>query len=274
MVSEMKRAVCNELFGEISFEESCDLLATQGFHGVELAPFTLFDKDNRIGPQTQARVKRTLQNTGLEYAGIHWLLAQPEGLHITTPDAAKRKKTREHIMHLLDVSGELGGGGLILGSPKQRGAEGIDTERAIGYLKEELDIIGNHAQRCGSKLLMESLPSAHTDVINTLEEVQKLLLVLDNPGLSGMFDFHNCVDEKLEWAELIHRYAPIIEHVHLNTWEGEYPGPEQSGEYVDSFRALSEIYYEGWISLEVFTVYPQPQTLLQQTTAFLDRVMS
>lgn len=270
----MKRAVCNELFGEISFEESCDLLASHGFHGVELAPFTLFDEDERIGQQAQERIKRALRNSGLEYAGIHWLLAKPDGLHITTPDSAKRKRAREHIVHLLDVSVELGGGKLILGSPKQRSAEGIAPERALGYLAEELDIIGNHAQRCSSQFLLESLPSAHTDVLNTLEEVQELLTELDNPGISSMFDFHNCVDEKLEWAELIRRYASIIEHVHLNTWEGEYPEPEKSGEYAEAFRALSEIEYEGWISLEVFTVYPQPQILLHQTAAFIDRVTS
>lgn len=271
-MGEMKRAVCNELFEGISFEESCRMLASYGFHGVEIAPFTLFDEDNRIGLHTVSRVRKTLKNTGLEYAGIHWLLAKPEGLHITTPDAAKRKRAREHIMHLLDVSGELGGGNLILGSPKQRGAEGIDPKQAVDYLEEELDIIGNHAAMCGSKLLLEALPSAHTNVINTLEEVQELLSDLDNPGLSSMFDYHNCVDEKLEWAELIRRYAAIIEHVHLNTWEGEYPVPEQSGEYADSFRALSEIDYEGWISLEVFSAHPQPQMLLAQTKKFLDKV--
>ncbi len=266
----MKRAVCNELFGSISFEQSCDLLASNNFHGVEIAPFTLYDEKYRISKEDLSRVRNALSGSGLDFAGFHWLLSKPDGLHLTAVDPVKRKEAKERLLYLLDLSGELGGGNLILGSPKQRGSVDISSQRAVGYLRDELSDIAVHARQCRSKILLEALPKSSTDVVNTLEEVRTILKEIDDAGIDGMFDFHNCGDESLSWGELIREYSRIIKHVHLNTWEGGYPVRGQKDEFEDAFTALSEIQYEGWMSLEVFSVLEDPKELLKSTKGFLD----
>lgn len=267
-----KRAVCNELFAGMSFEETCDYLAAFGFDGVEIAPFTLFERAGAEKGRSTSSLKQTMELTGIEYAGFHWLFSKPEGLHITSPDPGTRRRTREHLKYLLELSGELGGGNLILGSPSQRQAVGIPPEEAVKYLREELAAVADFAVQCNSKVLLEALPSETTRVVNTLVEARKVIEEIDHPGISGMFDFHNCVDEESDWPTLIRTYADQIEHVHLNTWDGDYPRPEQSVEYAESFRALDELGYDGWVSLEVFSEYPQPEELLEGTRRCLDAV--
>ena len=132
----MKYAVCNELFGNMPLHEAAAMTARHGFHGLELAPFTVFgDFSAEAIRRGTAEAKRVFAESGLEFAGLHWLLAKPDGLHITTPDKTLRQKSWDHLRRLIDAAAELGGGNLILGSPRQRSPGPDQTrEQAITLL--------------------------------------------------------------------------------------------------------------------------------------------
>ena len=270
----IKHAVCNELFGEMDFERCCELLATTGFDGIEIAPFTLFDESGGFRQRAAEEAATALKQSALAFAGLHWLLAAPEGLHITAADSTTRIHAADHLKYLLDFAGTLGGGRLILGSPNQRNSRGIPAAEAAGFLGEVLSSVADHAQACRSRILIESLASADTDVINTMEEAARLVELIDHPAIGGMFDFHNCGDEVQSWSELIRRHAALIDHIHLNTIDGGYPTINEAGEYWEAFHAIEEIGYSGWVSLEVFSIYPEPEFLLRQTLEFLRAIES
>ncbi len=267
----MKRAVCNELFGSVPFEETCDLLAINGFHGIEIAPFTLAAQDGALRPRSVQRIRRALADSGIAFAGFHWLLAHPAGLHATAADAAVREAAWAHLKHLVEVAGELGGGPLVFGSPRQRTAVDVTAAQALAYMHEGLAGLCGTAAGCGSAVLMEALPKRTTNVVNTLDEASQLIAAVGCPGVGGMFDFHNCADELLSWSELIDRYAGIIQHVHLNTRNGGYPRRVRS-DYRCAFRQLAAKGYRGWVSLEIFHEPSEPAQVLQDTARFLDRV--
>ncbi len=266
-----RRAICNELFGAMGFEQSCDLLAAHGFHGVEIAPFTLADQDGRLAPQTIARVRRALAGSGISFAGFHWLLAHPAGLHATCADAAVRSATWTHVRRLLEAAGELGGGPLVFGSPRQRSAVDVPVEQARLHLQQGMLSVCAAAHENNSLLLMEALPLRESNVVNTLADAQQLIETVNCPAVRGMFDFHNCADESLRWAELIERYAAVIRHVHLNTRSGSYPR-RLTAEYRNAFARLQRIGYNRWVSLEIFHQPQDAAQVLRDTRQFLDRV--
>ncbi len=264
----MKYAICNELFGKLAFEKACLLTAQHGFQGIEIAPFTLFEDPRNIGEDKICEIKHTLQLTGLQFAGFHWLFLSPQGLHITTPDSSVRERSWDHLRRLVDIAGELGGGDLVLGSPQQRHAAEISIEQGVAYLKEGLSNIAAYAEERNSTVLIEALPAKHTNVINTLEEAGNLIKSINTPGVSGMFDFHNCVDETLSWPELIETYFDIIQHVHLNEINGSYPGSGDS-DFLPAFQKFAEKGYNGWISLEIFDTPADSNIVLSLTREFL-----
>ena len=269
----MKYAVCNELFGNMPLHEAAAMTARHGFHGLELAPFTVFgDFSAEAIRRGTAEAKRVFAESGLEFAGLHWLLAKPEGLHITAPDKTLRQKSWDHLRRLIDAAAELGGGNLILGSPKQRSPEpGQTREQAITLLEEELAAIAPYAAAHQSAILLEALSSDQTNVVNLLSEAETIVKRINSPGVSGMFDFHNCTDETESYEALIKRFFPMIEHVHLNDVDGNHPKPSDLS-YVPAFAELATRGYERWISLEIFTTPADPDAVLRETMEYLKEI--
>jgi sugar phosphate isomerase/epimerase len=204
-----------------------------------------------------------MEDAQLDFVGLHWLLAAPPGLHVTTPDIGIREQSWTYIRGLIDLCSDLAGsdhaltratkkGVMVFGSPKQRSAvDGMMPQDAAKVFAQELARVAPYAELRGVTILVEALPANQSDVINSLAEAVAIVQQINSPAVQTMFDTHNAVDEKEEHASLIRKYREFIHHVHVNELDGREPG---TGKY--DFRpvlqALAEIRYPGWISLEVF----------------------
>jgi sugar phosphate isomerase/epimerase len=264
-------AICNELFGDMGFADSCGLLQRYGYHGVEIAPFTLFEDPGTFTPAQVGEIRHILEDHGLEFAGLHWLFLKPEGLHITTPEEVVRRRSWEHLRRLVDLAAQLGGGVLVLGSPKQRNTVGISREEAVANLEEGLHSLADFTARRNCTILLESLSPDQTDIINSMAEAETSIRRIGHPAIQGIFDFHNCAGEEVSWEDLIGEHSPVIRHVHLNEVNGSYPGTGDS-DFLPAFRKLADKGYSGWISLEIFHRPEDPARVLKETREFLDRM--
>jgi len=100
----VRYAICNELFGKLDFKEFCLMTVRYGFQGIEIVPFALFDNPKKVDSKKICKIKRVLKKTGLDFVGFHWLFLSPKGLHITTPDLTIRKRSRDHLQRLVDIT--------------------------------------------------------------------------------------------------------------------------------------------------------------------------
>jgi sugar phosphate isomerase/epimerase len=266
-----KYAICNELFGDLSLKDSCALLKRYGYHGIEIAPFTLFADPGTFTSGQVGEIRRVLEDHELEFTGLHWLFLKPEGLHITTPDERIRRRSWDHLKRLVELAGQLGGGVLVLGSPKQRNSVGISRERAAANLEEGLCSLADFTAERNCTILLESLSPDQTDVINTMAESVESIRRIDHPAIQGIFDFHNCAKDPGSWEDLIEEHYPIIRHVHLNEVNRSWPGTGSS-DFLPAFKKLAEKDYRGWISLEIFHLPEDPARVLKETKDFLDRM--
>ncbi|MCK5249791.1 MAG: sugar phosphate isomerase/epimerase [Spirochaetaceae bacterium] len=270
----MKRGICNELFGGIDgmdFSASLNIIRETGFHGVEIAPHTLFGDFSGNIRQTLTEIRQKLDGEGVGFAGFHWLLVGPEELHVCSADAAVRRKSWDHIKRLADLGGELGGGPMTFGSPAQRSSKGISTEEAVVIFTDGLSSVAGHIEGTGCRLLVEALPSEFTDVVNTLEETRAVIDSVGKPGIGGMFDFHNTDDEIAPWDVLIREHGDYIAHVHLNDAGGIAP-TAMTEEYRKAFTVLGDIGHDKWLSLEIFTEPADPAAILKQVAGFLEEL--
>ena len=76
----MKFTTCNEYFTDWPIEKVFDYAADLGYAAVEIAPFTLADSVEDIPASRRAQIRAAAERASVEIAGLHWLLASPDGL--------------------------------------------------------------------------------------------------------------------------------------------------------------------------------------------------
>ena len=116
----MKLSLCNEVIRELPFDRQCALAAGLGYRGLEVAPFTFGDDAWRMPAAKRAEIRRACSDAGIEVSGLHWLLAAPAGLSITSADRNVWQRSVDVLRASVELCAELGGVYLVHGSPAQR----------------------------------------------------------------------------------------------------------------------------------------------------------
>jgi len=272
-MTKLTYSVCNELFGDLPLHRAARIIRESGYAGIEFAPFTIFgDFSPENVRRGLAAAREVLDSEGLSFAGFHWLLAKPEGLHLASPDRAVRARSVDHLKFLADCAGKLGGGPMILGSPRQRSSlPGVPKAEALAALDQALRAAAPTVATCGCSLLLESLSPEQTDVVNTLSEAVRRARAVGSPAVGSMFDFRNVSSEGESWEILLERHFGDIRHVHANEIDGRAPGTGKS-DYLPAFRTLLSRGYRGWVSVEIFEVPADPGAILRGSMDLFKRL--
>ena len=216
-----------------------------------------------------------MQSEGLEFVGLHWLMMSPPGLHVTTPDAALRQRSWEHIRDLIDLCADLGPNGvLVFGSPKQRATvDGATREEATARMAEGLAGVAPHAEMRGVTVLLEALPIGQCNVVQSIAEAAGIVERIGSPSVQTMFDVHNAVDETECHAVLIERHYSHIRHIHVNELDGSHCGARDY-DFRPIFETLARLKYPGWISLEAFDFSVGAERLAEESLRHLQTQIS
>ena len=273
MSRPLKHAMCNEAFQATPFVEQCRTLKRAGYQGIEIAPFTLAPDPLEISAQERRDYRRIMADEGLEFVGLHWLMVSPKGLHVTTPDQDLRERSWQHIRNLIELCADLGDNGvMVFGSPQQRSTTGgLTREQATRNYVEGLAAVAPLAEQRGVTILVEALPAAQSDVVETLAEAVSIVKEIDSPAVRTMFDTHNAVDESEPHAVLVERYFDFIRHVHVNEMDGGHPGTADY-DFRTLLATLMRLEYRYWVSLEVFNFEPGAGRIAQESIAHLQKL--
>jgi sugar phosphate isomerase/epimerase len=255
----MRLALCNEVLRERDFAAQCAYAAAVGYDGLEVAPFTLADDPLALPPAQVAAARRAAADAGIAITGLHWLLVKPDGLSITSPDAAVRARTIEAIRRIVGLCAELGGRYLVHGSPAQRRTpEGVDRATARAWIAEALAAAARAAQEAGVVYLIEPLPRDETDQVNTLDEAVALVREVGSPSLATMLDAKSAaLSESASAPALLDRWLPtgLVRHVQLN--DRNRRGPGQGRDRIAPIvAALLRGGYDADIAIEPFEYVP------------------
>ncbi len=269
---QFKHAICNEAYEKRPLEEVCRNVRQIGYTGIEIAPFTLADSPSEIALNDRRRYRQLIQDEGLSFVGLHWLMVSPKGLHVTTADAALRQRSWRHILELIDLCADLGEHGvMVFGSPKQRCTiDGASRELATGNYVDGLARVAPHAQQRGVTILVEALPIGQCDVVTTLAEAAAIVDQINSPAVRTMFDTHNAVDEKEPHDALVDRYFDLIRHVHINEMDGRHPGTG-TYDFKPVFEVLKRRRYQHWVSLEAFDFTPGAERIAADSLRFIEK---
>jgi sugar phosphate isomerase/epimerase len=294
----MKFALCNEMFEGRPMAEVCAIARRLGYHGLEIAPFTLAPSATDVSAAQRRETRQIIRDHGLETVGLHWLFAKtPAPLHLTTPDKALWQHTRDYLAALLELCRDLGGKVLVLGSPKQRNI--LENQTAKGAWRRAVEMLAaviDQAEDQGLTIGLEPLSPTETNFINTVEEGMKMVRQLDHPNFKIHLDVNAMCSEPFgvppsggkdrsdprergtpnenpgqAVASIIRSVkAADIGHFHVNDPNLYGPGMGQV-DYTPIAEAVRAVGYDKWLSVEVFKYDPDPQTIAQKSIDYLRR---
>ena len=265
----MRYAICNETFEGWDHARVCRFVAELGYTGLELAPFTLAPRITDVTMDQRRLLRRQAEDCGVAITGLHWLLAKTEGLQLTSPDEAVRRRTADYLVELARACRDLGGDLMVFGSPAQRRIPaGATRAQAADFALDTFCRAVPGIADCGVKLCLEPLAPAEADFINTCAEAVALLDRLPHPNFVLHLDVKAMSSESTPIPELIRRYAGRTGHFHANDANRRGPGFGET-DFVPILRALKATTYPGWVSVEVFDYSPNPETIARESIRYM-----
>ncbi len=256
----MKFCVCNEMFPDLPLAEQFQIAAELGFDATEIAPFTINKSVRNISTGARRQIRQLAEQTGVEVAGIHWLLVQTEGYHITDPDPDVRRRTTEYMQDLVRFGVEIGGQVQVVGSPQQRCVKpGVTHEQAWEWFQEAIIAC---AQVPGAEQFTTCLeplaPGTQNDFIIHAEEARQMVREIDRSNVKVILDTYSGTRVEDDFPAEIRKTAALLGHFHCNDYNGRAPGWGDT-DFVPIMRALLDINYQGYCSIEVFDFEPDPK---------------
>lgn len=273
----MKFAICQEMFVDWEWKRQCKFIAEVGYTGIELAPFTLAPRIGDVPAETRSEMRKIAEDHGLEIMGLHWLLAKTEGFHLTTSDSAVRNATAEYLIELGHACADFGGTLMVFGSPFQRNIEeGMDEEQAYENAAEVFRKALPEFRDRGVEICMEPLTEKETNFVNSCAQADKLIKMTGEPNLTLHQDVKAMAGADAETKsipELIHEYAGEVGHFHVNDVNLLGPGMGDI-DYTPIMKALKEVNYSKWISVEVFDYSPGAEHIAKESLNYMKEILS
>ncbi|MEW6237610.1 MAG: sugar phosphate isomerase/epimerase family protein [Candidatus Omnitrophota bacterium] len=239
-----------------TLEEKLDKMEKWGFVGVEFWGGKLWERVEQIESALKGRSIRV----SAICAGFDGAPAAHE--------PSERRRAVESIKKILPAAGELGSTGLII-------VPAFNSQTSLGVVGARyvfMDIaseLGDAAKAAGTRILLEPLNRGESWYLRQLSDAAAICKEANNPGLCMMGDFyHMGVEEPCDYAAFI-SCRNYVHHVHLASRpHRKQPGYDQGDDFRPGFRALKEIGYQDFCSLEC-GIEGKPDEEIPKAVAFL-----
>jgi D-psicose/D-tagatose/L-ribulose 3-epimerase len=264
-------SLCNEVIRELPFAQQCAFARQCGYDGLEIAPFTLSEEPHRLTAAKRAEVRKSAADAGIAITGLHYLLLAPDGLSVTSADAATRAKTVEVMRGLCELAADLGGKVLVHGSPNQRK---LDTGREADGRKlgaESFAAVADAAKAAGVTYCIEPLARQDTQFVNTVADAAEIVRAIGSAHVKTMIDCSAAARTEAEdIPAAIARWLPtgLIGHVHLNDPNRRGPG-EGALKFAPILAALKAAHYAGNAAIEPFIYEPDGPACAARAIGFI-----
>jgi sugar phosphate isomerase/epimerase len=270
----MKFGICNETFKDWKLDDIFAHCARIGYDAVEVAPFTLAKYVTDISAEERVRIRDSAAKAGVAISGIHWVLVQAEGMHLTSPDVVTRERTAQYFCDLVDFCADIGGKVIVVGSPKQRSLQpDVSYEQGWAWAGDVFRPSVKRAEQRGVVICLEPLPAEDTNFINTAAEAVRFVQPFASPAFKVILDVRAMSHEEKPVPQIIQESRGHFAYVHANDKNLKGPGFGDV-DFVPIAAALREVGYDGVVSVEVFKYDEGAEVIATKSLEYLKRTFT
>ncbi|MGI6458151.1 MAG: sugar phosphate isomerase/epimerase family protein [bacterium] len=219
-------------------------LKQNGYDGVEIPLFDFDTKNNKI-------LRKHLDRLEL---GCTTVTVMPEEANPISNDKAVRAAALKHLKNAIRQTVLLGGDVLCgpLTAPCGLLTRNPRTGDEWKYGVEVLRKAAKEAEKSGIKLALEALNRFETYFINIVEDAYQFAKEVDSPNFGVMWDTFHANIEETDLQKALEGVGDKLFHVHISEHNRAIPG-EGHTDYAPTFKALKNIGYDGWLTIEAFS---------------------
>ncbi len=223
-----------------------EMLRDAGYDGIEIP---IFD----TSPESVAgyeRLGEQLAGLGFETLGVGARSGDDSPISL---DPAVRERGLQATNAAVDICAVLGAKTICgpLGAPLGYFTGTGPTAEEKRLAVESLRAAAEHAATRDVTIVVEYLNRFEMYLINTAADTAALVREVDHPNCRMMYDtFHAHIEEKDPRAAL-EECKDVLVHFHASENDRGTPGTGQVA-WDDTFAALKDIGYDGWIVIEAF----------------------
>jgi sugar phosphate isomerase/epimerase len=250
----MKYGICHEHFADRPFDAAIDLFAELGYDGVEVTPWPVVDSP-RFAPNAETeRIRTTIESAGLDVIGVPRVFSAADTeYHIGHPDPDVRERTVAYLRDVVRFCAAIGGGLVLYGSPVQRNVpEDVPHDRIYGNTLESFrdPALLELLESTDVTLCMEPISPGYSNFITDAGAAVEFVERVDHPNVGVALDGFHLAREDRSPSACIREAGPHLAHVHSDgdTGRGAAAGTLEYGPILET---LSEIGYDGYLSLEI-----------------------
>ena len=158
---------------------------------------------------------------------------------------------------------------LVLGSPLQRNLPpGTPKEQGDELAADTLSHCLRVLEEARVYLCLEPLTPAETNFMTTAADGVRLIRRLGHPFVKLHLDVKAMSSEGPPVSQIIRANADFMHHFHANDPNKRGPG-FGTVDFRPIFRALADVNYAGWVSVEVFDYSPDPDTIARESIRYM-----
>lgn len=207
----MNLSVSNIAWAPSYDRQMYQLLASEGYSGVEIAPVRTFPTYPDGDEEAAGYLLKRLDRYGLTVSSIQSILfGKTERLFGSEEE---RRRLSLYIQQAMDLAAALNCHNLVFGSPKNRI---IFSEKAystaIGFFKA----LSDYAEKKGTVLSMEPNPAIYgTNFINTTQQAFELAKEVNHPCFKVNVDLGTIIQNR-ESLKTMEENIQMVNHVHIS----------------------------------------------------------
>lgn len=232
-----------------SFLEALDIIKSLSIKGIEIAPTLLWKNSPRVSKKEREDARKILDDCGITASGFQSLVYNRPELQLFGSPSIREMLERQ-IKDLIELCHGIGGRILVFGAGKNRKKGNLSFDEALSSAATFFYRIAQECKEAGISFCIEPLSSEYDcDFVNTADEGARLVNLVNHPNFRLLLDTGSMTMNEESCPDMIIRYADILGHMHINDPYLSAPG-QRGVDHASFARALRQIDYRGWLSLE------------------------